>query len=176
MKGTLTQTNYQPGATLTLRVVLTEFDLPVEGRAKVVAQLVRPDGTMASLTLSEVQGGVFETQLTAALHGIYSIRLQAAGKTLRGQPFTREQALTGVVWRGGDKTPPSCDPSGTKKVLCCLLNCLTSNKVLTPELQKKLDYWGFNLDALQKCLRDCCSKKTAVHAALGSITALKSGQ
>ena len=159
MRGRLLQNSNEPGATLTLRATLTEYDLPVENRAKVKAQMTRPDGTQTTLLLSEIEPGVFETHGTATIPGIYSVRLMASGKTLRGQSFTREQLLTGAVWRGGDQTPPSS--GGTDKdQLCCLLSCLTSPKVLTSQFEEQAKRWGINLEALRACLKSCCSKRT----------------
>ena len=110
-----------------------------------------------TLLLSETEPGVFETHGTATIPGIYSVRLMASGKTLRGQSFTREQLLTGAVWRGGDQTPPSS--GGTDKdQLCCLLSCLTSPKVLTSQFEEQAKRWGINLEALRACLKSCCSE------------------
>ncbi len=158
MRGSLAQNIYEPGATLTVRAVLTEYDLPVADRARVRGQLERPDGTQTTLVLAEVEPGVFETQTTASVPGIYNVRLMANGKTLRGQPFTREQLVTGAVWRGGDQPPPSSGGPG-KDALCCLLEGLTSSKVLTAQFEDLAKRWGINLEALRTSVRACCSKK-----------------
>ncbi|MBW4491681.1 MAG: tyrosinase family protein [Oscillatoria princeps RMCB-10] len=107
MRASLSQNSHEPGATLTLRVALTEYGLPVENRATVQAELERPDKTTATLTLAEVEPGVFETATLASMSGIYSFRVLATGRTLRSRTFTREQLLTGAVWKGGDAPLPT---------------------------------------------------------------------
>lgn len=107
MRASLSQNSHEPGATLTLRVALTEYGLPVENRATVQAELERPDKTTATLALAEVEPGVFETGTLASMSGIYSFRVLATGRTLRSRTFTREQVLTGAVWKGGDAPLPT---------------------------------------------------------------------
>ena len=83
--------------------------MPVEHRAAIKAELERPDKTKAVLTLHEIEPGVFEVDMVASLSGAYHIRVLAYGKTLRGRKFTREQWLTGAVWKGGDQPAPTGD-------------------------------------------------------------------
>ncbi len=45
MRTSLTQSGFTPGSTLQLRAVLTEYGVPVEGRAKVEAHVTYPDGS-----------------------------------------------------------------------------------------------------------------------------------
>lgn len=101
------QTSFEPGATLTLRVKLTEYDQPVDHRASVAAELRRPDATTTTLSLTEVEPGVFETSIVAMMAGVYRFRALAAGVTMRGLSFTREQTLTGAVFPGGDQPSPT---------------------------------------------------------------------
>jgi hypothetical protein len=123
MRALLTQTSFEPGASLNLRAVLTEYGLPVERRALVRAELVRPDLSTAIVVLNEVEPGIFEASIPANSIGVYQFRVRAAGATLRGQPFTREQGLTGAVWQSGDNPPPTStkDPQGnpTDVTNCC---------------------------------------------------------
>jgi hypothetical protein len=125
MAAYLTQPSYEPGTTLHLRTVLTEIGLPV-GRARVRAEVKRPDGTQTMVALAETEPGVFDGSTTAPLAGIYPVRFRAAGTTLRGFPFTREQARTGLVWRGGDGESPSSGlgESGIRRPWCDFLRCL----------------------------------------------------
>ena len=78
MRASLSQTSNEPGATLTLRAVLTEYDIPVDHRATVRAELTRPDNTKAVLTLAEIEPGVFETAVTATISGAYLFRVMAS--------------------------------------------------------------------------------------------------
>jgi hypothetical protein len=89
----------------------------------VQAELVRPDLTTAIIVLNEVEPGIFEGNVPANSTGVYQFRVRAAGATLRSQPFTREQGLTGAVYQGGDNPPPTItrDPGGnpTDGKNCC---------------------------------------------------------
>jgi Common central domain of tyrosinase/von Willebrand factor type A domain len=116
MRPSLSQNSHEPGAILTLRAVLTEYGLPVDSRATVHTELERPDKTATTLTLAEVEPGVFETIIMASMSGIYHFRVLASGRTLRGRSFTREQRLTGAVWKGGDKPLPTSKDDVTD---CC---------------------------------------------------------
>jgi len=100
MRARLTQTSFEPGALLNLRAILTEYDLPVDRRAMVRAELVRPDLSTAIVVLNEVEPGIFEASVPANSTGVYQFRVRAVGATLRGQQFTREQGLTGAVYQG----------------------------------------------------------------------------
>jgi hypothetical protein len=108
----LDQTSFEPGATLTLRVRLTEYDQPVDHRAGVTAELRRPDTTTAMLSLAEVEPGVFETSIVATMAGVYRFRALASGGTMRGLSFTREQTLTAGVFAGGDQPLPTTTGGG----------------------------------------------------------------
>lgn len=163
MRASLAQSSNEPGATIVVRAVLTEYGVPVGGRAVCRVELTRPDNTTTTLTMTEAQAGVFETSITAALPGIYAFRIVAEGKTLRGRTFTREQTLTGAVWRGGDREPPSShdDPSGRDDRLCALLNCLLRNKGLMELLRKH----GIDPEEIRRCLAAFCRKPKPNEAA-----------
>jgi len=159
LRARVTQNSFEPGATLSLRAVLTEYGMPVEQRAAVRAELERPDATTAVLSLAEIEPGVFETTTPAALAGAYRFRVLATGNTLRGLPFTREQLLTAAVWRGGDKPPrdSTTDPQPGRDRWCRLLKCLLGNAGLREALAKA----GLDVAGLEKCLRAFCTSTTA---------------
>jgi hypothetical protein len=157
LRASLAQTSMEPGATMTVRAVLTEYGLPIESRAGVTAQLERPDGTKATLHLPEIEPGVFETSAPANQQGVYYFLVQASGKTLRDRPFTREQIVTGAVWQGGDRPFPGGDgDGGGRDDLCRLLACLLSENVLTARLRERLKEQGIDVDALLRCLKAWC--------------------
>jgi murein tripeptide amidase MpaA len=134
----LTQPSYEPGTTLELRAVLTEIGLPLEGRAQVRAEVKRPDGTEITVPLAEIEPGVFAGTTPAPLSGIYPVRFRAAGKTLRGFRFTREQLRSGLAWRGGNGIPPRTGPnSGTDPRWCDFLRCLLSDQGIRRWLEKE---------------------------------------
>jgi len=150
------QSSYEPGATLTLHAVLTESALPVERRARVHADVTRPDGTSATLSLAEIESGVFEASLPATLPGVYPIRFRAQGTTLRGYPFTREQLRTAAVWRGGNGTPPSSSTQPSEPGLdwCRLVACLLGQKSIVEVLRRH----GIDVDDLRRCWKEQCAE------------------
>jgi murein tripeptide amidase MpaA len=159
LRVTLAQNSCEPGATLTVRAVLTEHGIPLESGAVVVAELTRPDNTFSTVTLGEVDKGVYETTLIASLSGIYRFRVRAGGTTLRGLFFTREQEVTGAVWKGGNQPPPSSkdDPQEPRERLCRLLACLLDEKNLSPQVEKHLAELGLNLAGVRQCFQGFCA-------------------
>lgn len=154
----VSQTSMEPGATLTLRAVLTEYGVPFAGSAHVRADLTWPDGHNETLVLPHVAAGIFETKRIATQVGLYTFRVRARGRTRRDVDFTREQIVTAGVWHGGDQQPPR-DPTGSpdaKPDLCDFLACLFGDNVLSPELRKRLQGAGIDLDALERCVRHKC--------------------
>ncbi|MEH6471240.1 MAG: M14 family zinc carboxypeptidase [Halopseudomonas sp.] len=161
LQARLLQSSNQPGASLTVRAVLTEYGLPVEGaRAQVRAEFSRPDGTSGVLTLHEEAPatGIYVGDMVAALSGVYPFRVLVNATTMRGRAVTREHLLSGAVWQGGDTPPPGgrVDPDDDREKLCQLLGCLLSRKVIEPDLEKRLKEAGLNLDELRHCLKVCC--------------------
>ena len=150
LRASLAQDGLEPGARLTLRGVLTEYGLPVEDRAQVHADVTRPDGTSVTVTLPERSPGVFETALTTTLSGVYRCTVKAAGVTMRRQPFTREQIVTGQVWRGGNQPPPRTDGNSGDS-FCRWVKCLLNSGLDTPELVKRLQASGIDLEAVARC-------------------------
>lgn len=153
MKGSLVQNGNEPGALLTVRALLSEYGIPVAQRAVCRAELIRPDNSSATLTMSEVEPGVFEASSVAALPGVHRVRIVADGKTFRGRTFTRELTLTGAVWRGGDQPPPSGhnDPAGGDR-LCRVIDCLLRHKSILIALDKL----GINIEEVRRCLLESC--------------------
>lgn len=158
MNARVVQSSNVPGATLTIRAVLTEYGLPVDHRAAVWVDIERPDHTRHTVALSEVEPGVFETQITAVLSGVYPMRVRASGSTLRCKPFTREQVLTGVVWRGGDDPAPASgdDQHSRDKQLCRLLDCLLDSGALG----KLLSANKIDPKIVRECLDRFCKERS----------------
>lgn len=153
----LTQTSFEPGATVTARAVLTQYDIPLDTAASAWADVQRPDLSRVIVPLKQVEAGRFEGSFAAAATGVYTVLIHAAGSTLEAQPFQREQRLTAVVFPGGDQ-PPRQPPDTT---LCELLSCLLSDHVLGGRLLKQLEALGINVKALRACLEACCRKLLA---------------
>lgn len=160
MSASLDQSGYAPGADLTLRAVLTEYDLPVAHRARVDVELTRPGGSTMVLPLAEMEPGIFEGTAKALTQGIYQSRFIARGVTLRGRPFTREHLATAAVWRGGDnpyQPPDTGDPDRWCRILSCVLN----EKALSGRLLERLKKEGVDIDALRECIRVGCRPRLA---------------
>lgn len=123
MEARLDQTGLEPGATMTVRARLTEYSVPVEQRVGVIAAVERPDGSKTTLSLSEIEPGIYQAAIVAAMSGAYHFNVIATGVTYKGVPFTREQILNGAVFAGGN-TPVGTvgtDGSGTPgaAAACC---------------------------------------------------------
>jgi hypothetical protein len=126
MTAGVTQDSLEPGANLRIRAGLTEYGVPVDHRAIVRAAIERPDATLTTVQLAEIDAGVFEAIAPSALPGVYRIQVLAQGVTMRGLPFTRDQSLTAATVPGGNVPFATTDPSQGRdaKLLCELINCL----------------------------------------------------
>jgi hypothetical protein len=157
LEARLIQTSNLPGASVTIRAVLTEYGVPVERRATVRAEVERPDHTGTVLNLAEVEPGVFEATFQATMSGVYPIRVLAQGATMRAKPFTREQLLTAAVWKGGDAPPPSggTHPGTRDEPLCRLLECLLGQD----SVRRAFGNLRIDLDDVRKCLQRFCEER-----------------
>ena len=149
MACSLSQDSYEPGAKLLLRCLLTEYGQPLQTTASVRAALTLPDGSASTLNLTGVGAGAYETTVTAAIPAVYPFVVSATGSTSRHTPFTRQQVVTGAVWRGGDTPPPHSGENPTQEAFCRLLSCLARS--LSPELKGQLAKDGWSIDELLKC-------------------------
>jgi Common central domain of tyrosinase/von Willebrand factor type A domain len=156
MNASVSQTAYDPGSTFTLRATLKEYDLPVEKRATVNANIEYPDHTRGILLLAEIQPGVFEANMVANIPGIYRFTTEARGGTYRGAPFTREQILNAAVFRSIPDTPGQPIGGITKIDICHLLSCLLEDKNLTPQFEELLKKQGISLAGIRKCMELFC--------------------
>lgn len=144
MTTTLAQTARTPGARVTVRACLHQYQsIPVEG-AQAQAVIVAPDGGTTRLTLTAQGDGVYQAAFNAPLPGVYRVRVSAQGRTLRGEAFTREAVRTAAVWAGGDR--PS--PHGKDDDACSKLRCLIDAGALDPH---RLKEFGINIEAFGKC-------------------------
>ncbi len=155
MTAAVTQDAYEPGATLTLRANLKEYNQPVEKRATVQADLEYPDHTQGVLSLAEIQPGIFETTLVATMPGIYRFIVRAKGGTYKGAPFTREQMLNAAVFHDIHNVPGQPSSSG-KDDWCRLLTCLLNEKNLSHVLEARLKKEGINFEGIRHCVKEFC--------------------
>jgi Common central domain of tyrosinase/von Willebrand factor type A domain len=156
LRGRLDQSSREPGATVTVNATLTEYGLPVGTRADLTATVTRPDDSAMTVAL-RLDGDTWSASFPSPLAGVYIVSLQAAGRTLRGRPFTREQTLTAAVWAGGDRPPPRTEPGPPdgRRMLCELLGCLLRDKALVT----RLEHLGVDVDRFEKCLRRVCRER-----------------
>ncbi|KAJ5462121.1 common central of tyrosinase domain-containing protein [Penicillium desertorum] len=159
MNAHLSQNHFEPGSTLTISATLKEYGLPVSQRAKVRADLERPDGIRATLTLSETDAGHFQATTTASVLGVYRVRVLASGVTMRGVAFTREQLLSAAAIPGGDIPPPTSGPSTMKghEDLCKLTECLLGTNSLGRILQKN----DVDPQVVLDCVQNYCKARLA---------------
>jgi hypothetical protein len=113
---------------------------------------------------------VFEGSVATNAQGIYQFRVLAEGRTFRSLRFTREQTLTGAVWRGGDDDSPNGhdDPNHSDDRVCMLISCLFRNRGLIELLRKQ----GIDPEELRRCFSVFCRKPTPnapVHLIAASI-------
>jgi hypothetical protein len=146
MKVSLIQSSREPGATVTLRALLSEYEQPMINQATVQVQIARPDDSLLTLQLPEVEAGAFENAFVAHISGIYRLTFHGEGKTWHGQPFTREAIRTAAVWRGGDEKPPTTatDPLFRNEQLCEMIKCAFKDSSIL-ELLRRHDIDAENL-------------------------------
>ncbi len=163
MTASLAQSGYRPGDQLTCRAELTEYGVPVEGRATVVAQVQHPDGTPGTLSLTDQGSGRFEASMTAGTAGVYRFTVAGSGVTFRGAPFTREQLFTVAVVDPGVTPGDPADHAGAGNgdpghQWCDLLDCLLSENVLTPRFEEQLKKLGVDLQQARTCIEKFCAR------------------
>lgn len=146
----LTQDSFEPGATLLLHARLTEYGVPVDGRASITAVVTDPGGGVQHVPLSEVAPGVFEEKIGAHLDGVWTVLYQADGKTLRGSRFTREAVRTAALWKGGDSEQPKEgeEPSPKRRRERDALRELLRDVKLQSAVRRRLTAAGISVDDL----------------------------
>jgi hypothetical protein len=149
------QSGLEPGATVWVSATLDEYDVPVDHRAFVWADLTRPDGSGLTVPMPETDPGRFEASFGTSLSGLYTMRVRASGSTFYGAPFQREQTLSAAVYPGGDRVADGGDQSGVR-FWCELVDCLESSGVLGGRLREILKEVGVDFDRFLECVRERC--------------------
>jgi Common central domain of tyrosinase/von Willebrand factor type A domain len=159
------QTSFEPGAIITLDATLKEYDQPIAKRAKVIAEVTKPDNSTSIINLHETELGIFETEYKTKTSGNYTFRLIASGMTMQGNAFTREKTVTAGVFFGGDKYDNNNSSTTLinwlterDKRMCELLNCIFSGNVMDERFEKRMIELGIDLKQLRECLKRYCSQ------------------
>jgi hypothetical protein len=150
------QSSYEPGSAVQLVASLREYDVPVERRARVWAEIRRPNGSFFDVAFDEVAGGQFTAAFATPVAGLYQARVRARGETFSGAPFTREQTVSAVVTPRGN-TGPTVPPRDTVGELLC---CLLSSGALNEEMLKRLLGGRVKVDAVLRCLKRLCAERS----------------
>ncbi|HEX6163379.1 MAG TPA: tyrosinase family protein [Vicinamibacterales bacterium] len=155
----LQQSSFLPGATLTFVASLKEYRIPVVGPARVVVEVVTPDGGEIAVQLSEVSQGQFTGSHVATMTGVYQCRFRANGTSRGGHAFQREETRTAAInarlGPGGDLSRPG-QPGGDddSRRWCALLSCLLRQ----PSIRKWLDRHDIEMSELSACLQRFCGR------------------
>ena len=153
------QSGYEPGATAHLTAMLAESGVPMEVAASVWADVTSPSNQIIQVQFSASGQGTYEGKFVASEPGVYRARVRAAGKSLRGFPFLREQTLTVGVWIGGNNQGGN-GPGSLGASLCHLLNCLFGEKgAISQQAVEILRRLGIDINALRRCLIECADSR-----------------
>lgn len=162
MNTSVSQSHYEPGATINISVNLSQYGIPLDTKCSVNAELITPNKLTRTVDFSDIGNGTFEASVVAASSGVYQFRVKANGFSLRGKPFSREQVRTSAVWHGGNRPHPESPAPGEggfkKDDLCELLRCLLSDNNISKEYKAKLKKQGINVEGIIECLHKYCGK------------------
>ena len=159
LRASASQSGYEPGATVQLTATLAESGVPMEVAANVWAEVTNPSNQVMLVPFLQEDQGMYRGKFVAIETGIYRARVRAAGKSLRGFPFLREQTLTAGVWIGGNNQAGTGEGS-LGASLCHLLNCLFGEKgVVSQQAEEILRRLGFDITALRRCLAECAQSR-----------------
>jgi hypothetical protein len=148
------QSGIHTGDNATISATLTEYDIPVEDRARVWAEVTLPNQASLSLPLEENLAGQFVASLPLSASGLYTLRVRTRGQTLRGTSFEREQTVTAFAYPAGYE-PPSGEGDSPPS-WCRLFECLFAREVWSERASARLKELGIDPDRLRKCLARHC--------------------
>jgi hypothetical protein len=169
LRARVDQDGFTPGASLFLNAAITEYGQPLQGAATVRVTLTEPDGTRRQWVMTREAQGAYEAEVMATKSGAHRFRIQAAGLTAAGHPFTREQLLTALIGHktddptgggtsgGGGGTPGG---GGLPGDFCRLMTCLSKHQAVDQRFLKWLSDHGIDGRSAARCLRDYCDKNT----------------
>jgi hypothetical protein len=149
----VTQTSRRPGSSANVMATITDAGIPLGHTTAVEARVTRPGGSLTTVRLAELEDGIFGGTIDTPQPGIHRVLVHAAGSTLRGEPFTREELRTVAVWARGDAPPES--PAGTPDGpdLCALIDCFLKDRGLERWARER----NIDMEHLRECLKQGCS-------------------
>jgi hypothetical protein len=148
------QDSFKPGAVINLYASLSEYDVPLSGRASVWAEIERPDQSRFNRKLNETDPGMYTASFQTSLAGVYKCRVMAEGNSTKGLAFTREKTLTAGVYYGDDHRGTGSDPG---ELICRLLHCVfEEHEVLKSTAVKRLAELGFDMKRFIDCIEEVC--------------------
>lgn len=155
----LTQKTIDPGAIMRITARLSEYGIPVSGRARVIARVAIPRlSTTKTIELKQIDEGLFQAELKGQEYGLYNSRVMVRGQTLRGSPYTRETLVSGAIYKPRPPEDPQAPdediPVGPdcRKQFALLIEVLRKNRKLADLLQKAIKKHGGDLARVLTCL------------------------
>jgi len=113
MRALLVQKDFDLQSQMEISVRLKEYDRPVQSGFDVIALITGPDGQATHLRLTALGDGQFSGRFDeTSLPGVYTARVIAKGRTLKGTGITREQIVTGSIIKGGGQALPRPNGQG----------------------------------------------------------------
>lgn len=177
METHISQSDYEPGATIRVSVRLSQYGIPLNTNCSVTTEMTLPNKQVKTLQLEKVGEGMYERKIIADSSGIYQFLTKAKGFSLRGKEFSREQLRNASVWRGGNQPSPGNRgtgiPNSSKEELCKLISCLLSSKNISNDLKEKLLKQGINIEGMMRCLKEYCKASSPAQLNYTEISNLK---
>jgi hypothetical protein len=147
MTARVDQDGFAPGSRARIGAVLTEHGIPA-ATVRVSALVRRPDGITTQMQLDQDGPGAFAAEIDLTQAGAWRILVHADGRTRRGEPFTRDQLLTGVAARKDGRGEGPREPKRSE--LIELLEFLARDE----GARKSASERGIDPDALERFLRE----------------------
>lgn len=154
------------GSEVQLFASLSQYRRPISGRAW--AEVQGPNGNDKTVTLKEIETGEFSASFIAERSGIYQITIKAEGRSMAGEPFTREALRSVSIYKGNPERPAGSGNDDGAAV-CKTLQCLISKDSVRNYLKNnKIDP-----DELNKCLMEHCNETDKKDKTLKGISKIK---
>jgi hypothetical protein len=144
------QSGHFVGAEASVDAWLTQFGVPFERNARVLAHWTSPSSALSTLTLSEKEPGHYAARHVLSEVGLHRIRVTADGQTERGFVFKREATRT--LYAGTS----SADDPGNERLRAegTKADCLLCRLLAWPGIRALLKRLGGDPATLDACCHD----------------------